>query len=421
MIRAAAAALAALALAGCPQGQQGTIALELATAPGSTILDAVTQLRVTITRPRQVFLVDRTDRGFDLVLDLDATGITGAFVIEGFDASGGLVASGASPLVPFTGIDARVVVYLAPPMSLGAAPEALEPMRRAPSVAALPYGAVLAGGESSTGAPLDHLQIYNAYDHSLVDGLALPGPRFGVATGAGANGSVHLFGGRDATGAATGTAWRFDTTVQPRGAYLERGDFPALARIGARAVWIGAESFLITGDPIIQIAGTTIRTLDQARATGGASTTDDNGALAALLLDDASGGNLVPFRNDALGAPLAVQKPESTLVALPGGRIGAFGGTTPEIVVFDATSHQVAMPGQLASPAPYPVVAATSRHVVAVGADLDLEVLDAGTLQPIAVIPNDQPFTAAVALANDQVLLVGESLQLFTPPPPSLE
>ena len=47
-------------------------------------------------------------------------------------------------------------------------------------------------------------------------------------------------------------------------------------------------------------------------------------------------------------------------------------------------------------------------------------VIDAATLAPHRVLTVDDDLTAAIALPNEQVLLVGATLHLFTPPPPAL-
>src|SRR5262249_46459162 len=116
------AALAALCSCG---GSGGTIQVSLVTAPDSHLLDAVQKLRVTLTQPRQVVVADRSGSGFDLALEFDAVTDSGALIVEGFDASGRLVACGQSPKFPVAGVSARVAVYLAAPISIALAPVAL--------------------------------------------------------------------------------------------------------------------------------------------------------------------------------------------------------------------------------------------------------------------------------------------------------
>jgi len=110
-----------LALCACT-GTTGTVKLDLATAPGSRVLDAVDKLRLTITNPHQVIEAGRTAAGFDLALDLDASGVSGLVIVEGFDAAGSLVACGQSPRFPLAAINAHIVIYMAPPRSIGLAP-----------------------------------------------------------------------------------------------------------------------------------------------------------------------------------------------------------------------------------------------------------------------------------------------------------
>ncbi|MEO7733856.1 MAG: hypothetical protein ABIY55_23025, partial [Kofleriaceae bacterium] len=158
--RAAIIAFGVLGLSAC-SGTTGTVTLELATAPGSHVLDAVDRLRVTLAG--QVIEATRTASGFDLALELDATGAAGALVVEGFDAAGTLVACGQSPRFPISAIDAHVVVYVAAPRSIAVAPAALTAARSDVSASALAFGAVIAGGRDAAGVPSTSIAVYNAY------------------------------------------------------------------------------------------------------------------------------------------------------------------------------------------------------------------------------------------------------------------
>ena len=139
-------AVVLVALAGC-LGNEGVIRVELATAPGSTLLDGVQSLRLELTAPRKVVTSERGNDGFDLAIELDATTTTGSLYVDGFDSSGALVATGASPRFSFTGIDAHVVIYMAAPDSVGVAPAALASGRSELGTGLLPYGAILVGGQ----------------------------------------------------------------------------------------------------------------------------------------------------------------------------------------------------------------------------------------------------------------------------------
>jgi len=101
--------LSALALAACGS-DAGVITVDLATAPGSTLLDDVQTLRMVITEPRKVVTAERDGDGFDLALDLPATGTHAAILVDGLDASGTVIASGATPQFAFGGVDGPVAV-----------------------------------------------------------------------------------------------------------------------------------------------------------------------------------------------------------------------------------------------------------------------------------------------------------------------
>ncbi|MDX2090660.1 MAG: hypothetical protein SFX73_22565 [Kofleriaceae bacterium] len=425
--------LALAALLGACDGTSGTINLDLTTAPGSTVLDNVERLRLSVSNPWSVFETPRgADGGFDLAVDVEA-GVSAALIVEGFDASGDLVATGMSPEVAFAPTNARLVIYVAPPMSVAAAPMTLSPPRAGVSIDALTYGAVFAGGEEAPDAPSDKLQIYNAYDHSLVAGLPVPMPRTGVAVG-GAPSSVYLFGGTEAEGETSGELTRFDTTVSPNGAYQALGETPSLARTGERMVRIAAETFLVTGSPPILVDNFTLsaRTDLATLPTVGAARPDGS---AAIFVGGDTG--LVRFRNNTFDAlPGEVARQRAAITVLPSEQFLVVGGGPVDaplrsvLLVDAATGMVMSRPDTLAVGRYAPAVAATPRHVVvAGGVDASgapiatAEILDATTLERVATLPiAPRVGTAAIALPTHQVLIGGgidanELLELFTPPP----
>jgi hypothetical protein len=428
--------LALLAMCACAcTGTTGTIDLELVTTPGGN-LDAVQRVRLTLTEPRRVVEAERTGSGFDLAIDVEASMRVGSLIVEGFDAAGALVACGQSPRFAVAAINARIVVFMAPPRSVEVAPVALTTPLAEVAGAALSFGAVIAGGRDAQGAPSAALAVYNAYDHSLADGLALPAPRAGVAIAASGAGDVYLFGGTGTDGDPTGTLWRFDSTVAPRGAYLPIADQAGFARTGQLVVPIGSGRYLITGTPALtfdSFTGALTARTDVAGlpATGAAGATDGEARLAVF-----SGSELVRYRStgfDTLGAG----RNDATATTLPDGRIVVIGGSDPAsardaLVVDGATGAVTTIPGAIATPRSRPLLAATSRHlVVAGGTDMagapiaTAEVLDAKTLAPLATVPIlARSGGFAVALPSDQVLLGGgtpasSQLELFTPEPPA--
>jgi uncharacterized protein len=248
------AALVLLGLAAC-SGDAGVIDVSLATAPGSTVLDAVQTLRLVVTEPRKVVTANRSGNAFDLSFDLPADGTSAAILVDGLDADGNVVASGATPRFAFGGIDGHVVVYMAAPNSVAVAPRMLEPARSEIAAGPLVYGAVFAGGTLESGAASDAIAIYNAYDHSLVAGRALPAPRAGLALGVGTLG-IYMFGGRDTTGSPVQSLWRFDPQQAPSGVYFEYGEKTGFGRADEQLVPIGNERFLLTGTPGAELLAT---------------------------------------------------------------------------------------------------------------------------------------------------------------------
>lgn len=409
-------------LAGCPTSNVGTIDLELAAAPGSLLLDNIAKLRVTLTAPRQVVVAERGPNGFSLALDVEASGITGALVVEGLDTADALIAGGESPPFSVSAIDARIVVYLSTPLAIDRAPVSLTPARANIAGDTLSYGAIFAGGKDVvTGMPSDAIAIYNAYDHSLVGGKPLPAPRDGLVVATGANGIVRLFGGRDGAGNPTGTYWQFDTTFPPNGAYAELGDFVGFARAGEAAVAVAANTFVITGTPPVDIAGAdvTARTDVSGLAPTAGSFVAETGARTALTLDTT--GRLVRY-HDNMFAPLAQSRPGGAVATLPDGRFIVVGGGTAEeandILVVDTSGTVATLPDALAAPTLDAHVAATRRHVLVSSPGNRVEIFDVQTLA--SVITHDPLDALPFALPNNQVLLVDRSngdLFLFTPPP----
>jgi len=424
----------ALSLAAC-QGSTGTIQLELVTAPGSNLLDGVQQLRITITDPPSVAIADRTPSGFDLVLEVEATGTAGVLIVEGFDDAESLVATGASPPFAVSAIDARIVIYMAAPLTIERAPTSLPVARTGVAATSLSYGFALAGGADGAGVPSDDIFIYNTFDHSLLAGLAMPEPRSFQTLAVGSNNVVYLFGGVDADNAPTGSLWRFDTNVKPSGAYTASEEDVALARAGASALTFAPEDTIITGTPPIDLRFglLTARTDRATLAASGAAETLNGEKLAVFAADP-----IVRLADDSFDTVSGSANELSAAATLPDGRVvfaggGALGSTTPqpELVIVDPTTGITSTQPTLSSLRESPAVAATDRYlVVAGGLDGNIapvptaDIFDARSLQLVATVPCEARSGAkALALPNGQVAIVGgvpanDVIELFTPPPP---
>ena len=427
-----------LALAAC-DSTTGTIDVTLTTAPGSTLLDSVQTLRLVLTNPHQVTTATRGSSGFSIELDLNAdTGDTGALIVDGLDASGNLVATGDSPPFPIGALDANIAIYMAPPNSIGEAPLPLGTARSRIGTGTLSYGAILAGGIDATGAPTDTIEIYNAFDHTVIPGMALPAPRAGIALGVGTTTFVYLFGGDDATGAATSTAWRFDTTVSPDGVYLDLGDKTGFERSDQSALSLDNEEFVVTGAPPGVLSGNdgsmTALTGVASMPAAAVSLIGADGGVIAIAVD-ATG--VTRFRNnvfDTITAPAAARDGAS-VVALDSGKVGVVCGGA-DMIRIDAAGGTLEtfpmLPTELRTGC---AVASTASYLVVAGGMLstgDLattaEIYDATTLAPVATQPLVVPRTNASALAmpNGQILIAGgvdasgapiATLELFTPAP----
>jgi hypothetical protein len=428
-----------LAAAGC-QATAGTVDVSLTTAPGSTLLDSVQTLRLVLTNPHQVSTATRTDAGFAIDLQLDATGDSGALIVDGLDASGALIATGQSPPFPIGGLTANVVVYMAAPNSIGAAPVTLEPPRSQLGVGALSYGAVFAGGMLADATPSSATGIYNAFDHAIQIGADLPVAKTAIALGVGTSGHVvYLFGGRDATGVATASLERFDTSVAPAGLLSEIGSFAGFERSGEVALSIGSENLLVTGTPIAELEGSTSTVIARTElpslpASGAAVTASDGIATAVFAGPD----GVVRFRNNTFDMldVLSAKRAAAQVIALPGGQIGVLCGNASLARIDAATGVETVIPAVPAEARTGCALAATTtRLVIAGGTDSTgavigtAEIFDAATFAPIATQPLVVPRTGATAtaLTNGQILIAGgvdasgapiATLELFTPDSP---
>jgi hypothetical protein len=420
---------ATVAASAC-SGRVGTIDLSLTTAPGSTVLDAVQRLRITITNPLVVVESPRTANGFDIVLDVEAVGGAGQLIVEGFDAGDALIATGMSPPFAISAIDASVVIYVAAPLTIAPAPLKLPVARVGVSSTSLSYGFAIAGGEDEATMPSDSIFIYNAFDHSLLSGMPMPAVRAFQTMATSSNDGVLLFGGVDATGAATGTLWRFDSNARPNGGYQILEERPDLARSGTPAINIASELHVITGTPPIELTfDTAVALTDPASLGGNAAVAVIDGASIAVF----GGDPVVRLRDGAYDSLALSVDLDDSAVAI-GGRIAFVGGgADTELAVVDADTGAATFVEVLSTVRHGAATAATDRFVVIAGgtdaADVTIataDILSAIDLSFVATIPClARAGATALVLPNGQIAIVGgepanDLLELFTPPPPTL-
>ena len=416
--------VAPLALLAACNGTIGTIDVSLVTAPDSHVLDSAQTLKLVLTNPHEVSMATRGPDGFAIEIDLPASNAVGAIIVDAFDASGALVATGASPPFPVGAIDASIAVYMAAPNSVGAAPQGLSVARTNLAVGALDYRGVFAGGSDGSGAASDAIEVYNSYDHHVVSGQMLPAPRSGAAVGIGANGSVYLFGGNDASGVATGTFWKFITTVQPAGAYLDFGAKTGFERAFAQLLPLGNDRFLLTGTPGAQVSGldgmVATPTGGDMLPTAGASVIASDGVPTTILVGPQG---VLRFRNGVFDMPdvPGAARTGAAVAAMPGGDVLIACGGKGAVLLDAATLAAQAFPNIPASPSATCGIAVTSRHVVIVTDKV--EIFDGISLARVATQPLVVARTgaSAIALPNDQVLIAGgavtSTIELFTPEP----
>jgi hypothetical protein len=416
-----------VSIAAC-DGKQGTLDISLVTAPGSN-LDAVQTLRITVTNPPATHMVSRTSGGFDLDLDLDASGEQASILVDGLDASGTVIDVGASPTFPLGPLDGRIRIYMAPPNSIAAAPAVIDPARAEMGIGQLTYGAILVGGATADGGASDVLQIYNDYDHSLVTGLPLPAPRIAPVVGVGAHGIVYIFGGK--TDSPASSLWRFDTGVPPAGSFNDFGEKTTFARAGETAVPLGDDEFVLTGMPPAQLFGLsgmlTEKTDVASLPRNATSLIASDGATTAIFVGP---DGVTKLRNNVFST-LTIDRAarmDPSVVTLPSARVGVFCGDVVRIDPAAGTGELIeageARTGCAAASTGKYVVVAGGTTAAGVVATADL--YDAMTLSRVATLPLVVPSTDAdaVALPNGQILIAGGrdasgqpigTLELFTP------
>ena len=444
-----AAALGALPAAACG-GETGTIDLTLVTAPGSTVLDGVQQVRLSLSDPRREALATRgSDGTFHLSLDVAADGPSANVTFQGEDGTGALIAYGCSGLLPIAAIDAAVAIYVAGPGTLAEAPIALDRPRADAGTGAFAFGVMIAGGRDRDGAASAAVDIYSVYSHQLQRGVDLPAARRAPTVAAGVFGYAYIFGGDDAAARPTGTLWSFDTTIAPAGAYQTLTDATTLARTGARAAAIRTEAFVLTGEPPAILDGvsgsvTALPATPALTGTASSITILDPAATFAVVAGAGTGTSglaLVTTASvDDEQAPAGTARSGhgaavgGGAVTLIGGEVGGALATTGVRIVPGARSY-TELPAGLATPRRDAAVAQVGNVIlIAGGRDAagdvlaTAEILDATTLAHLATIPLIAARTGASAhtLASGQILVVGgidaagapvATLELFTPDP----
>lgn len=449
-VRCLAALIAATLTIGC-QGDVGTIALAVKTAPGSMVMDAVQTARLTLSDPFRVIEAQR-EPGGQLILDLEvvASGNNGFVRFDGFDADGNLVALGFTPPLPIAAIDADLSIYVAPPGSIAEAPVEMDPPRTAMGTTTLAFGSVYAGGRTADGQASTELTIYNTYDHSFQVGEPLPAARVSPSVTSASAGQVFIFGGLDDAGDPSSNLWRFDTNIAPAGAYFGLASKAEFARAGATTALIGPDLFLVTGDPVLELNGIS-GGLD---AYGPAADWSFEGATATTILysgvlhtlvagaNVASSGAVLIIDGTAseLDGPAELARQGHATVVLATGDMLVLGGTNmageplASGVRFNALTRVFAVvPDLLATPRVGAAVASSGLFViVAGGADAlgelvsSVEVFDGDTLEPVSTLELQVPRrdASALPLPNGQIIIAGgtdaagepvATVELFTP------
>lgn len=463
---ARAAVLALATICAACNGESGTIKLSLVEPVGMTHVGHdgdVDVIRVTLTSPREAHEATRNaSGGFDLGFDVDASGDVGRILIEGF-ANGQQtpIVVGESPLLPIQSIDANIAIYVAPPNSLTVSPTTLLAARSDMTVVALSAGAAMIGGLDANGIPSKSVELYNAFSHTDTGLVDLIDARVGMAAAVTNNGQIVLFGGAASEGGApTNDYWRIDPAIPPSGSITMLDVAAAsLARDHARALPLGADTFIVSGTPAASLAAGTnaIAAITDPNgamvAPTGASVVASDGVVSAVFVDGANpASGLVIFHGEAVSTPAVtsatVARTGHAITGLPGGDAAVLGGADTatgtadaDIVRLDVLSGEASIARTLA-PRFHAAVASTDRFLLSAGGTDDAvgttalgtaDLLDSASTTldsvPLTVDPEVVRIGgAAIALPTEQILVIGGvdaagapvgQIQLFTPALPA--
>jgi hypothetical protein len=422
-------------------GQEGTIGITIVGAPNSDVLPQIQRIEATLLNPLRTFEGTRgSDNQLNLSIELRADGSSGDLVVEGFDSDDALIAVGRVGPLPLSAINEDIAVYMAAPMSLAEAPVQLDPPRSHLGTTIAVGGVLFVGGIGPEG-PIADFDGYSTFLHATRSFLDMPSPVSDPAVISGSSGSVYILGGNDAAGLPRAESYAYD----PKGFYQSLVVSDESARAGVGMTVVGTDLFVASGNPGLLVDGFsgTARPLLNGEGLDGPPITlfsdtnlqvlfagsgvDDGGAIYEdgqirrvgtpdeLLLRDRHRGIALPT-NEALYV---------------GGSIAGVATTTA--VLFKPLTGSFQTIELLATPRNNPAIAITGRHLLVVGGEADdgqpvgdVEIFDATTLDPIAVVPLQVPRknTSAQPLRNGQVLIAGGQdasgaptgvLELFTP------
>lgn len=429
-------------------GREGTISVSILSSPESEILSQIQRLEASLVSldgsELERFEGSRSTQG-TLAIDIEFTAgeSSGYLNVRGYDENDDQIAFGRVGPLPLSAIDANVAVFLAPPLSISQAPIALdEPLSHIGSTTAS-FGVFLAGGKNAEG-PVNQVSVYSSYLHTMQEGLPMPVALSEPTLVPGGSGTVYMVGGIDSEQAPSNVALAFDTTAPPAGSYRAMIMAPEHARVGAVAAVVGQEQYLLSGDPALLLDGfqNTLRALsDGDMLSGPAHTLVTNNSLQVIFAGAEVGSGAALYEAGQvtrLSPPPEMNRIDHQGIALANGEILYLGGAIDDVatrgaVLYKTESRSFQTIELLATARRNPAVARTGDYLVVVGGEDDtgkalgdVEVFDAVTLAPVAVLPLQvaRKNTTANALNNGQVLIAGgldaegnpsAILELFTP------
>ena len=424
-------------------GVTGTLSIQVVTAPDSRVLQSAKRFRLTLTSPATTIEVDAADGLPRLSVDIEASRGSTIIVLEGIDESGAVVAVGETPAVPTAAVSGSISMYVAPPMSVRAAPVPLAPARSDVAVTQASLGAWIAGGRSGSGEPTTDVALYNVYFHDLEAGPPLPAPRAAMAAAADNRGTLTLVGGTDAEGNDTADTWRLDSTASNPEFDILLTD-SSFARSRERAVGLNNSNVLVTGSPMIVVdgIGSRVSSVQDETAASGTVATYETQMESEIAIAGEQANGVTIFANNTsrivANAPADSRRHNHAAVTIEDTML-LLGGAIAGTPVVNALRYRFAdgsfeVVDNVLTTARLDAAVAYTRGLIVVAGGRDemgnalasADILNADTLGVEAILALAGPRTgaSAVTLANGQVLIVGGVdangepigiLELFTP------
>ena len=405
----------------------GTFSFTVQTSPDSDLLEQIDKLEIELTDPPKIVSTTRTAGGISLSIDVDADNQQGQVLVRGFNASGDIIATGASPELPIAAIDAELSLFLAPPNSLTEAPTPLPTPLTEAGAAALASTVLLAGGVTSDDSLSDELLFYNFLSFEFSPFLTLPDATKNAHLEASPFGaSIFIFGG-DTNEGPSSSILAFDFGGIGGGS-LSVSDDSALTSPIQGATLLDANRTILSTNPAFSfdhIRRQTTRLTDER---------DLENAIGARVLNANLESNVFFLKENQglllgedgtfteIDSPLLENLSGGSLIAISAHQALWLGGTrdgvlTQNGVIYDGRDQSFSLvPNLLSESRSNPTLCVVGQNLLAVGGnDQDealsraVDVIDIGNLENTGTMELPEAISgfSLLGMPNGQALVLG--------------